>query len=107
MARDFDGTAAYVSLNDSSSLRTPTTAITVCVWHRIDVSLGGASASIVHKIANGGLNPYLSYAIKQLSVATGIFRAGISTSGSGSLVLTADTTALTDRLWYAFVLRWY
>ena len=96
----FNGSTSRVSIADSASLRSPTTAITVSAWVQPN-GTPQAWSSIVHKV---NATNHVSYGVGQN--ASNLRRLSGYLQVNGTSYTTPMTTALADLTWYYVVLSW-
>ena len=99
-ALSFNGTSSYVALPNSSSIQSPTTAITVSAWVKPNGTPQSGS-SVVQKI---NASRYLSYAFGQYSNSTRRFSGYLQVNGT--LYTTPAAKAMTNLTWYYVALIW-
>lgn len=103
LSRRFFGDG-YLQAADSSSLRSPSTAITVACWVRYhdDSDSGPAYSALVFKV-HGTTSPFLSYAIQQ---QTEDFKLRFRISNGTTLYNTALTDTLPAEEWLFVAGTW-
>src|SRR5919197_3246732 len=99
-ALSFNGTNSNVSVANSPSLQSPSTAITVSAWIQPNGS-PQAWSSIVHKVNSSN---YLSFAFGQNSGNTRRLSGYLQVNGV--VYTTAVSKAMNDLTWYFVALTW-
>jgi len=99
MSRNFTGTTDVVAVGDSTSLRTPSTAITAACWINPD-STQTNWATPLYKGRSDGNH---SYGFGQNDTSSRQYRGYIRASLA---TYTSLTTQLSANTWYFLVLRW-
>lgn len=102
-AREFNGTNSdYLTAADSTSLRSPSTALTVGFWLKLKSVTQINWCQPVYKQRATGQNT--TYLVQQASNAVGRWQAQILTSGGTST--TGSTAVMSQDTWYYLVARW-
>lgn len=99
-ALSFNGTTAKATVSDSSSLREPTTALTVSAWIKTN-GTSQSGAAVIQKLNASGA---YSYAIAQNGASQRQFVGKLQVGGVQ--YVTPATPAVTNAIWYYAVLSW-
>jgi hypothetical protein len=104
MARNFDAVDDVISITDSTTLRLPSTSITIAGWIYTSGTPDDYSSPLDKVFAT--TDPWHSYMVQKFSSSTRQYRFGLSSGSAGSLVVTATTTSLAADTWFFLVCRW-
>ena len=99
-ALSFDGTTSSVLVDNTPSLQSATTAITVSAWIRPS----GTSQPASSVIQQANANNFLSYAIGQSGSNAGRLSGYLRVNNT--IYTTAVAKAMNDQTWYYVVLKW-
>lgn len=103
-ARNFNGTSSdHLSRTSTTSLESPTTALTVGLWLRLTSVTQVSWNSLIWKQGQYAAGYY--YYIQQSSASVGRYVSGIATS-AGATSTGAAAATMSQGTWYFLVLRW-